>query len=322
MSEYERTISLPAVGGLLIAWGLMATSLLVLRDRLTTGAVNQPLEAWAIDVAVLFGMVVVLPLALGGRAWWWLGVGLSASVAFGLPTGFWAAAFALPWLALCLAITLARLRAAPPLMFVGPPDVVAVVAPAFAGVAAGAVVQSRLGLALLGVGEPFMELTGVHFVFAGTASLVLAGAAWTASQARWRSVARVAIGLVVLAPPIVAAGFVTRSALAQVGGAVLMTAGVWLVAALHLRAAADWDRPVAGRLLLGLSGLAVWAPMALAVAWVVAQYWTSPALSIPAMLGTHGGANSIGFVICGLLGRRLSEDRLRAIAPSPSEVGP
>lgn len=320
MSEYERRISLPVVGVLVIAWGLMSTCLLLLRARLTTGAVDQPLEAWAIDIAVLFGMVVVLPLALGGRARWWLAAGISSAVAFSLPTGFFAAALALPWLALCLAITVARLRAAPSLYFVQPPDVVAVVAPAFACVAAGAVVQSRLGLALLGVGEPFMELTGVHFVFAGTASLVLAGAAWTASQGRWRTLARVAIGLVVLAPPVVALGFVTRWAVAQVGGAILMTGGVWLVAALHLRAVADPDRPVPGRVLLGLSGLAVWAPMVLAVAWTTAQYWTAPALSIPAMLATHGAANSVGFVICGLLGRRLSEVRVRADRPSPTEL--
>ncbi len=317
MSEYGRRISLSTVAGLFAAWWVIGGWLLLGRDRLTSSAVNQPLEAWAIDVAVLFGLMVVLPLALGGRAGWWLGAAASLGVAFCLPPGVGAVAFALPWLAVGVAITVSRLRAAPPLLFARPPDVVAVVAPAFACVAAAAVVQSRSGLSLLGVGEPFVELTGVHFVLAGTASLVLAGAAWTDTQGRWRRLARVAIALVVLAPPTVALGFVTHWALAQVGGAVLMTAGVWLVAALHLRAATDRDRPVSGRVLLGLSGLAVWAPMVLALAWVVAQYWTSPALSIPAMIETHGAANSVGFVICGLVGWRLSE----RLAPRSVHVG-
>lgn len=58
-----------------------------------------------------------------------------------------------------------------------------------------------------------------------------------------------------------------------------------------------------------MSGLAVWLPMVLAVAWAAGQHWDVPALSIPDMVRTHGLGNAIGFVLCGLAGRNLSVGR-------------
>ena len=48
-------------------------------------------------------------------------------------------------------------------------------------------------------------------------------------------------------------------------------------------------------------GVAIWIPMVLAVAWAAGQHWDIPALSIPAMERTHGLANSLAFVLGGLL---------------------
>jgi hypothetical protein len=64
----------------------------------------------------------------------------------------------------------------------------------------------------------------------------------------------------------------------------------------------------ARRLLLAVSGLAVWAPMALAVAWAAGQHWDVPALSIPAMVRWHGLPNAVGFVVAGLLAGRIGTD--------------
>jgi YndJ-like protein len=88
----------------------------------------------------------------------------------------------------------------------------------------------------------------------------------------------------------------------QVGGAVLMALGVCGVAALELRRAGR-DAPLGPgrRLLLGASGLAVWAPMVLAVSWAAAQHAGLPALPIPAMVRVHGVPNAVGFCLCGLL---------------------
>jgi len=173
-------------------------------------------------------------------------------------------------------------------------------------VAGVAFVSSRLGLSLFGVGEPIVELTAVHYTYAGCAALVLAANALKHANGRWNRLGRCAVALTATAPVIVATGFVTRSAIAQVGGAVAMTVGVWCTATLELRLATRGERSRPEKILLFVSGAVIWLPMLLAIAWAAGQYWDFPALSIPAMERTHGVANSLGFVIAGLLARWLS----------------
>jgi hypothetical protein len=181
---------------------------------------------------------------------------------------------------------------------------------AYAVAAAVCFVVSRAGSELFGIGEPIVELTAVHYTYAGCAALTLAVLALERSDdggGRGRRLAMVAVVLTGLAPPVVAVGFVAGAALPQVGGAVLMTLGVWATASRHL---ADAATPAAGgsswaRVLLGLSGLSVWAPMVLAVAWAAGQHWDVPVLSIPDMARTHGVANALGFSVAGLVARRL-----------------
>jgi uncharacterized protein (UPF0548 family) len=155
-------------------------------------------------------------------------------------------------------------------------------------------VVSRLGSTPLGQREPIIELTAVHYLYAGSAALVLAG--WTGRL--------LPVVLTATAPPIVALGFVTGAAIAQVGGAVLMALGVWTTATLQLGEALGSTRRFGQRVLLAVSGLSVWAPMVLAIAWAAGQHWDIPILSIPDMARTHGAANAAGFVLCGLLARR------------------
>ncbi len=101
--------------------------------------------------------------------------------------------------------------------------------------------------------------------------------------------------LVFIAPPIVATGFLTKLALAQVGGAVLMTLGVWLVAALQL---ADLKQGSARALWLAAC-LSPLVAMVLAVSWAAAQYWPSiPALTVVDMVPTDVALNAFGFVLC------------------------
>ena len=112
--------------------------------------------------------------------------------------------------------------------------------------------------------------------------------------------------LTAAAPPVVALGFVTGAALPQVGGALLMTLGVWITATLQLN---DAFRSGAHRVeatLLFISGLAIWVPMLLAVAWAAGQHWDVPVLSVHDMARTHGVVNTFAFVICGLVARRMT----------------
>ena len=132
-------------------------------------------------------------------------------------------------------------------------------------------------------------------------------------------------------PPLVAVGFVTDSALAQVGGAVAVTVAAWAVAfgtfllatsSSPARVAPSWERGLAqrsGRMLLVVSSLSPIIPMLLAVQWALAQHVDVPALGVRDMANTHGVVNGIGFVIAGLAGWLLagvtSPETESALAP-------
>jgi hypothetical protein len=187
---------------------------------------------------------------------------------------------------------------------------VEVVASGYAVVAAASLFASRAGQELFGIGEPIVELTAVHYTYAGVAALVLAGAAARDAEAsgRGRRLALLAVAATAVAPPLVAAGFVTRAGVLQVGGAVLMTTGVWSTAALQLRTALLRGWSPAGTL-LAVSGLSIWVTMVLAVAWAAGQHWNVPALSIHDMVRTHGVTNAVAFCLAGLTARRLDAPR-------------
>lgn len=286
-----------------------------------------------VDQVVLFAVAVVLPLALGGRAWWWAVAAGAALIGFLVPVGP-AGLLACPFLVVTLirlAESLSTTGAARPALggrsgrvFTWRLAVGAeVLATAYAAVAATFLVLSRFGVEPLGLREPIVELTAVHYSFAGAAALVLAAHALDHAGRGWRGAAVVAVALTATAPPVVAVGFATKAALPQVGGAVMMTLGVWLTATLQLRRAVTSRGTPALAGLLTISGLAVWAPMVLAVAWAAGQYWAVPMLSIPDMARTHGVANAFAFALCGLLARRLGPAEVERVPPvgaAPSSV--
>ena len=84
-----------------------------------------------------------------------------------------------------------------------------------------------------------------------------------------------------------------------------MAVGVCLTAALELTRVVRHQAAGWARALLGISALAIWVPMALAVAWAAGQHWAIPVLSIPDMARTHGLANALGFILCGLIAGHL-----------------
>lgn len=249
-----------------------------------------------INVIVLLGVGLVIPLALGHRRRW-AAAFLAVAASLAVPSGPGAAALASVWLVVATYGLVDAFRIAPASQ-VGPALIASVAAPAFACVAAVAFVCSRGNVPLFGIGEPIVELTAVHFTYAGVGAVALAGVA-----ARTHRIAgTVAVTLTVSAPPIVALGFLLEHPVPQVGGAVLMSTGVVVTAALQLvdvRAATGAARP-----LLVVSGLAPWIPMALAVAWATSLYTDVPALSIPDMARIHGTMNAV-FVVAGLMARQF-----------------
>lgn len=267
--------------------------------RVIIRIVNARTTTLVIDLAVIVGLAAVVPLALGGWRRWALAAGLAA-VALALPRGPLAGCVASGSAVIAANAMFREVSAAGPFDRWQRDAIVHFVAGAWALVATGALVTSRLGATPFGIHEPIVELTAVHYLFAGVGALALAGA--------MRSTAAVLI--TAAAPPVVALGFVTGSATPQVGGAALMAIGVFTIAALELRVAiADRRSPWSRRALLAISGLAVWAPMVLAVAWAAGQHWSVPALSVPAMVRWHGLPNAIGFVIAGLAAGRVQTRR-------------
>jgi hypothetical protein len=275
------------------------------------------LELTLVDVVVLLGVAVVLPLALPGR-WIWAAAAVGALASLRLDTGWGAALLVVPWLvaAGAAAATVVRGRWGGPWIDAFAPLVAAL----YAVVAGVAFASSRLGVTMFGIGEPIVELTAVHYTYAGCAALVLATRSFTASTGGWTRLAGVGVALTAVAPLVVAAGFVTHRPAPQVGGAVAMTIGVWCAASVELRVAADRRHPRLARILLGVSGIAVWIPMVLAVAWAAGQHWDVPALSIPAMERTHGLVNSLAFVLGGLLAWWLIDRSPDRAADDPAVV--
>lgn len=225
--------------------------------------------------------------------------GALAAVGIALAPGTWAVVLVLPWfLVVATAATtaaIAWLRSGRRAGGLGWP-----IALGYLTFGAGWLVAHALDLRPGGVAPPFVELTAVHFHYAGfVASLY---ALLTHERAvRWTRTAGVSAVAVLTAPPVIAVGFVSVGVL-QIVGAALLTAGLFGVAWV---AVADVRRSLEdapARLLLTVSSLTVLVPMLLAVQWAVGNNLGTPALSIPAMARTHGVANAIGFAGLGMLG--------------------
>jgi hypothetical protein len=264
-----------------------------------------------VDALLGFALIAVIPLAfgldrltarLGGVA---LLAGSSAATALALRHGAVAAVvLGVPWLLLTLVTALLAIlrwwRAERTWAGAGRPL-------PFAYLAFGAVwlMLELANLRPLGLAPPFIELTAVHFTYAGFTAGMLATVAARRLEASRPAQAAAMVALVLAGPPVVAAGFQLAPAL-QVLGAVLLTAGLlmlsWLTARIVVPAAGD--RLAAA--MLGASPVAVAVPMLLAVWWAVGMAAALPAPSVPLMARSHGVANAVGFAFLGVMGwRRL-----------------
>ncbi|MEX0659666.1 MAG: YndJ family transporter [Egibacteraceae bacterium] len=226
---------------------------------------------------------------------------LAVAGALLLPTGGLAAAMAGVWVGVCLfagadEITVwwrRRSRAVPDIARLG----------GFGYLCVGAtwLVLDRLGVRPLDLPAEIVELTAVHFHYAGFAAALMAGTATALASTAGRSPASVATLLVLAGAPVVAAGFAAFGPL-QIAGAVLLTVGLLTLAWVTVRSIVPnlLDQPA--RWLLTVSSLAVVVPMLLAVQWAVGHNYGTPALPIPDMALFHGSLNAFGFTLCGLLG--------------------
>jgi hypothetical protein len=153
-----------------------------------------------------------------------------------------------------------------------------------------------------------LRRTVAHFHFAGFAAALIAALVCTAAADDSR--ARVAALCVPIGIGLVFVGFLVGDAVELVG-AVVLTAGMWLVAWVtwhELRPKAP-DRLT--RWLLAISAAVLAGTMLLAVDWALGHVVRVPYLPLEWMIATHGLANAIGFALCGLLAwRRLSDQQV------------
>ncbi|CAA9245888.1 MAG: hypothetical protein AVDCRST_MAG10-1955 [uncultured Acidimicrobiales bacterium] len=263
-----------------------------------------------IDVLLLLAPLVLVPIGLvvagrtGSDRVEFLRLGAAALLVPALlaEPGGPAGVLALPWLAVAvvLAVTAALGWMARPDF--RPAALARLASPVYLTVGAAWVVASRLELRPVGIGEPIVELTAVHFHFAGFVAALLAARTCEAATRRAPRWAAAGTILTIASPPIVAMGFTTGSAVFQIGGALLLSLGVWIIAGLTFAVVVPITPDAPARALLSLSALAVVVPMVLAVFWAAAQHVDVPALDIPAMARIHGTLNAFGFSLAGLLG--------------------
>jgi hypothetical protein len=164
-------------------------------------------------------------------------------------------------------------------------------------------VLSRYGSTPLDFGPVIVELTAVHFHYAGFVAPVLA--LRLARRLRDQHSARCAIAtacvaVILAATPITAAGITLAEWLGAVG-ALLFFVALTIMSVLTLTAVVPEVQGRA-RWLLAASSVAVLAPLALAVLYAAGRWLSTPAPSIRTMAWTHGLLNALGFSLCGVLG--------------------
>lgn len=165
----------------------------------------------------------------------------------------------------------------------------------------------------MGFSDGIVELTAVHFHFAGFAAPLIAALA--ADRMRTRSVgashaANIA-GLGAIAAMAMVAAGIAASPLLEIIGSGVIGLALSVLGIATLVGARNGPRP-SSKALLAISSVSVLAAMALAIQYALGQFAGTPALGIDQMAKTHGSLNAFGFAMCGLLGWRLA----------PKEIGP
>lgn len=222
--------------------------------------------------------------AQGGRRMW---AALPLLWAYASTPGWWAAVWALPWL---LSVSW-DVYQAPQRWSANQ------VARLYLWVGAIWLVADRLGWPLLGFDPLIVLLTAVHFHYAGFLLPQLAAKLQpltdrpaTLAWARW---------LVLAGMPFTAAGIQLArwgwGAGWELPGATLTVVGGALVAWLYWRTASHLLLPAFTRWCWQLGALALFAGMALGLAYGWRSVWLWPWLSIPWMYTWHGLLNSLGF---------------------------
>jgi len=241
----------------------------------------------------------------------WAPAAVMLTAAFLLAPGTWAAACALPWLVFTLMLATwgasrlwqTSLKIDSQLCFHAALIFIAV---------GGMWTFVSLGgwnLTSLGFSDEIILLTGVHFHYAGFALPLLSGLAVESYQGRKTVfitvVTRYMILGVIFGVPLVGVG-ITYSPLVEIFAALFLASACFLLVGLQgglaLRA-----KNASVLMLFAVSSVSLIGGMGLGCVYAVGQYCETVWIDIPTMILLHGLANSIGFVLFGLIAWLLKE---------------
>jgi hypothetical protein len=179
----------------------------------------------------------------------------------------------------------------------------------FIAVGGGWTLADRLGLHPLGFGTDIVQLTAVHFHFAGLVLPIVAGlvlrefpVSRVASAGGWGVLA----GVPLVAIGITATQFGYGHA-AEFFAALVLAPSAMIIAALQLCLAVQNRWPMKVRVLWSVAGTSLLFGMSLALLYAARAYglplrW----LDIPWMRALHGTANALGFALCAMIGWWIS----------------
>lgn len=249
------------------------------------------------------GMLLILPLGLrlidGTRPVtriWFVGA-IPGAVSLWLPRGPLATALASVYCLVTLALGFVALHRLWRRRSLAPREIALLTALVSPIIASSSLVAERLGFHLLGFDLDILTLTVAHFHYAGFAAALVAGLVCRASPNAVASAAALSvpagIGLVFL-------GYFTKEWV-ELAGAIVLTAGMWLVAWITWRGIRRTAQSPLARMMFGVSALVLSATMLLAVNWALGHVIALPHLSLAWMAATHGLVNAFGFALCAML---------------------
>jgi hypothetical protein len=259
-----------------------------------------------IHLVVSLGMLVIVPLGLTlmnlpgtttARRWWAV-VAVPGALSLWLPRGTLSIALASIYLAGTLALVVLAAADLVRWKTLNAREIALYTALVTPSIAALALVAERASYKLFGFKLTVLSLTVAHFHFAGFTAALVAGLVAGSSTGRAATAAAISVPL---GTGIVLLGFFLGDPVELVG-AVVLTAGMWLVGWALWRRSRLVDRLTAALLTIAASVLVV--TMLLAVSWALGHVVSTPYLPLEWMVATHGVANAVGFGLCGLLAWR------------------
>lgn len=221
----------------------------------------------------------------------------TAAASFLSDPGWLAALLSIPWLGytVCVAMTgVGRLLSRKTLL---DPGIGADAGLVFVAVGGMWLTISRAGLNPLGFSDAIVQLTAVHFHYAGFALPIVAG--FTASRLQRSMLVPLAA---IIGVPLTAVGITIGGWLEWIAATAMALAGV-AIAGLLVRLSTHQSGPA--QWLIGTAGTALLAGMSLSLGWSWSIRFGWEFLGLESMAATHGSLNALGFGLLGLIGLNM-----------------